>query len=248
MAQAMGGDSGLKRDLTLIQPYYDNPLMFREQQKVWSRYAPELRERLHVIVVDDCSPTWPALPNVRQAGIASFRLYRTLKDIPWNWLFCRNLGVQETQTEWLLMTDMDHVMPEATLRGLLERSFSPELVYRLSRIDAPNLTPYKPHPNTFFMTKAMFDRIGGYDERMSGYYGTDGEWNKRIRVNIGENNIVLLDLPLIRYGREVIQDASTTRYSRKDASRRMILRQMQADRDARHLKPIRVTFPYERLV
>ena len=167
------------KELTLIVPYYDNPQMLVEQQRQWAKYPAELLSRLHVIIVDDGSPRWPALPvvianSIGELGLGSFRLYRTLVDVRWNWLFCRNLGVSEATTEWVFMTDIDHVMPTKTLAKLLEAELSPRKAYRMSRVDAPNKTPYKPHPNTWLMTRSLFDKIGGYDERFSGFYGTDG--------------------------------------------------------------------------
>ena len=81
-------------------------------------------------------------------------------------------------------------------------------VYRFSRVDAPDMTPYKPHPNSWVFTRGMFNRIGGYDERLSGFYGTDGEFGKRVERATAK--VVLLDEVLIRYPREVIADASTT--------------------------------------
>ena len=73
--------------------------------------------------------------------------------------------MSEATTEWALMTDIDHLLPEETLRSLLTRDLDPREVYRLARVDAPDLTPYKIHPNTWLMTRAMYDSIGGYDER-----------------------------------------------------------------------------------
>lgn len=235
--------------LTLIMPYYDNPTMLEEQQSQWAKYPPELRARLHVILVDDGSPRWPALPAVRQPvealGLASFRLYRCLVDVRWNWLFCRNLGVSEASTDWIFMTDIDHVMPTKTLGRLLEEKLDPEKAYRMSRVDAPDKTPYKPHPNTWLMTRALFDKIGGYDERFSGFYGTDGEFRNRVRDN--SSDIVILPHVMVRYPREVIADASTTTYGRKEVQDRTNVRRIVMERrEIPDWRPLRLTFPYER--
>lgn len=202
------------RELTLILPYYRNPSMLRKQQETWRAFPDDLKAALHVIVVDDGSPKERAKASVVPTGIASFRLYRTDTDIRWNWLFCRNLGMQESATEWNLLTDIDHLLPEWTLRRLLEGELDARKAYRFSRVDAPLLTPYKPHPNTWLLTRDLFDRIGGYDERFSGYYGTDGEF--RDRVTAKARAIVLLPEPMIRVSRDVITDASTTHYGRKE--------------------------------
>jgi hypothetical protein len=235
------------RPITLILPYYINGTMLEEQQRAWAAFPAELRAHLHVILVDDGSPSDPAAPHVQDVGLASYRLFRTKVDIRWNWLFCRNLGAEKATTDWLLLTDIDHLLPLDTLRFLVT---SPDLraddVYRLSRVDAPDLTPYKPHPNTWVLTRAMFDRIGGYDERFSGFYGSDAEF--RDRVHAAARAVVMLPEALVRYPREVIADASTTRYGRKEPQDKTGITNV---REARSLlvswAPLRVTFPYEQV-
>lgn len=242
--------------LTFICAFYENPGMLVEQQRTWRAYPGELKDRFHAIVVDDCSPTRPALPAVADTGIASFRLYRTGVDVRWNWLFGRNLGVSEATTPWVLLTDIDHVMPAETLRTILDEPLDDRCVYRFSRVDAPRsgpfdlseCTPYKPHPNTWLMTRAMFERVGGYDERLSGCYGTDGEF--RDRVTASSRAVVMRSDVMIRYSREVLADASTVGLTRKnDRDNDADLRRR---RDARaadpHWRPVRVSFPWERLV
>jgi hypothetical protein len=119
-------------------------------------------------------------------------------------------------------------------------------VYRFSRVDAPHLTPYKPHPNTWFLTREMFDRIGGYDERFSGYYGTDGEF--RDRVHATAKAIVMLPDVMIRYPREVIADASTTHYARKTPEDREGVKRVRALREqVEDWRPLRLTFPWSQL-
>jgi hypothetical protein len=39
------------------------------------------------------------------------------EDIAWNQDACRNLAVSLARTEWVLLTDMDHVPTEALLAG-----------------------------------------------------------------------------------------------------------------------------------
>lgn len=237
------------KNLTLIMPYYDNPTMMVEQRRAWAKYPEALRQRLHVILVDDGSPRWPALEHVPppDSGLASFRLYRTLVDVRWNWIFCRNLAVQEAQTEWVLMTDIDHVMPGKTLAAVLDGVLHKSMAYRFSRVDAPHKTPYKPHPNTWLMTRDLFYKVGGYDERFSGYYGTDGEFRNRVQTR--SSGIIVLPQVMVRYPREVLADASTTTYGRKEKQDRENVRRIVLERqEIKNWEPLRVTFPYERLV
>lgn len=234
------------RPITLILPYYLNPTMLQRQQETWAAYPADVRAHLHVIVVDDGSPQSPASDVFQAAPIASQRLYRTQVDVRWNWIFCRNLGVSQAATAWVLMTDIDHLVPTETLRRLMAGDLDEAVVYRFSRVDAPDLMPYKPHPNSWFMTREMFDRIGGYDERFSGYYGTDGEY--RDRVESQARHVELLSEVLIRVPLDVVPDASTTTYGRKEPIDRYNVRRIRRERDQSPLwRPKRLTFPWERL-
>jgi hypothetical protein len=231
------------RPFTFICAYYENAGMFREQQRVWRSLPADIRAQLHVIVVDDGSPVTPALPHVDETGLASFRLYRLGVDIRWNWLACRNLGVHEATTDWVFLTDIDHVVPAATWSALMTKKLDVRAVYRFNRVDAPALTPYKPHPNTWCMTREMFDAIGGYDERFSGFYGTDGEF--RDRVNATANKVVMREEVIVRYPREVVADASTTRYGRKEEQDGIHVPRIREERNKLpNWRPLRLTFPW----
>ena len=237
------------RDLTFICAYYINPGMLREQLTVWGAYPSKLKAHFHTIITDDGSPNGQAAPVFQSVGLASQRLYRTDVDVRWNWLFCRNLGVQEATTEWVLLTDIDHVLFESTLKTILTSPLDASAVYRFSRVDAhglypwTELTPYKAHPNTWLMTRKMFDRVGGYDERFSGYYGSDSEFRERVHGTASA--VIMLPDALVRYPREIIPDASTTTYQRKAKEDGIEVPRIKAERAALpNWRPLRVQLPY----
>lgn len=247
--------------ITLVLPFFANRSMWIEHQKVWSDYPAELRALLHVVLVDDCSPA-DARPDPECLdGLGSVQMFRCLEKRRWNWLFARNLGVAKAKTEWVLLTDIDHVLPVETFQSLSRYPLDKVNVYRLGRVDAPHPWPYtlaecpvreakKFHPNTWLMTRKMFDRIGGYDERLSGCYGTDGEFRDRVQNN-ARAVITMPDARLVRYGREILEDASTppTTYTRKnDPANDEDLRKRKAERDKiPGWRPLRLTFPYEKV-
>lgn len=218
----------MMRELTLVLPHYMNLGMLAEQQRAWMAYPPALRARLHVVIVDDCSPkgSWPSRKSIVARGLGSIRLFRLLEKKRWNWLSCRNLGAQIAATPWMLLTDIDHVVPPATLERLLLGDLNEPYVYRFKRVTAPAQWPYdpatcapwKPHNDTWLLTRTLFfdERVGGYDERLSGCYGTSGEF--RDRLVRAASASVLLDETIVRYPREVIPDASThpSVYTRKN--------------------------------
>lgn len=247
-----------RRAITLVMAHFMNCGMLREHQRIWSAYPLDLAASLHVIVIDDCSPKGHR-PSHKMADVerlASVRLFRLLVKARWNWLACRNLGVDRATTEWVLLTDIDHALPVETLTTLTTMDLDRDCVYRLARVDAPRLwpyrlsecPPYKVHPNTWIMTREMYDRVGGYDETLSGLYGTDAEFRERVQSSA--RSVVMLPDVMVRYPRTVLPDASTTIYTRKnDPVNDAELRRRREERSQMAgWRPRRLTFPYEEIV
>ncbi|MGE0366945.1 MAG: glycosyltransferase family A protein [Phycisphaerales bacterium] len=219
--------------LSLIMPYYMNPGMLELQYERWAKYSQDIKGAIDVVLVDDGSPKHRAADVPRPAGLPPLSIYRVKKDIPWNQHGARNLGAKIAQGDWLLLTDMDHAVPEESMVTLLNRTrreakkeCSRNAVYTFDRVDYPTMQPtrrpdgsHKPHPNTFFLTKSMYWEIGGYDEEYCGIYGTDGLFRHRMR----ERALVkhLNGVQIIRYGREHVADAATTTLPRKEGKFRL---------------------------
>lgn len=236
----------MRRRLTMVLAYYENPTMLRLQLENISSMASEIREQLSLIVVDDCSPCHPALGVIVDFADLAIRLFRMEVDIPWNQDACRNLAVSQVDNDtWLLLTDMDHIPPEETIRAVLTNKLDPNAFYTFARVSAPDMTPYKPHPNSYVMLKAIYDLAGGYDERWAGVYGTDGAFRSRL------NQIArakAFDQPLVRYGREVIADASTTQFERRSEDNNAKRSEFGAKIREEGGPPRRGLFPWERLL
>jgi hypothetical protein len=202
------------KPFTLILPYYENPKFLRTQIGWWSTYPDVLGawigKFLSAIVVDDGSPVYPAEPIVKaNPSSIPLRLFRIGVDVRWNWLAARNIGAHHAEDGWLLLTDMDHVLPASTASALIFGKHDPGLVYAFSRIEHTG-EPVQPHSASFFMTKAMFWKIGGYPEELAGFYGTDGDFRRRLAQHA---KIQILEDRLIRH--EYQGDSSTTAYLRK---------------------------------
>jgi hypothetical protein len=92
------------------------------------------------------------------------------------------------------------------------------------------------------MTRDLYWQIGGYDERLVGIYGTDGIYRARAMQHATIHNLAS---PLVRYGREVIADASTTTLKRRgpenDARKRKAMTLRMAGRTV-------LTRPFERVL
>lgn len=207
------------RALTLVYAYYDNPGMLARQFAIWREYPDWYRKRVKVVVVDDASPRWPALEVPRPEGLPALEIYRVAVDIPWHQDGARNLGAH-VAAGWLFLSDMDHVLPAESLPHVW-RCTNADCFYTFDRWDAATNAPMldghgapKPHPNTYAMHRDLYWRAGGYDESFCGVYGTDGAFRRQLGA-VGFHRH-LEGVKIVRFSREVVPDASTTTYDRKE--------------------------------
>jgi glycosyltransferase involved in cell wall biosynthesis len=229
--------------LTLCLPYYRNAGMLTRTLTELAALPAQIRAALEVIVVDDGSPDGEA----RGAEIGCpLWIYRVGVDIRWNQDAARNIAAHHAESPWLLLTDIDHLVPRGTFAAILETKLRKETVYRFSRETLePNgeTTPYKPHPNSWLIRKALYWTIGGYDERFAGFYGTDSDFRNRVSESASE--IKLLPQVLVRVPRTVIPDASTTTYERKAPQDGPGINRIKAARNALpQWRPLVLQCPY----
>lgn len=194
---------GDPKPVTFVVPYYDNKNFLRQQLAWWDTYHPELRRYLSGIIVDDGSPEPAHVPERTPFPI---RLFRIEVDIRWNWLAARNIGFHHAPEGWCLVTDIDHVIPATTAQACVFGTHDPAIIYGFSRIEHTG-EPLAPHPNSWYLTRQLFWKVGGYDETLSGHYGTDGDWRRRCAATAP---MAILQDRLIRHEHQ--GDSSTTRY------------------------------------
>lgn len=232
---------GGPKHVTLVMPYYENPRMLRQQVLEWARFPRTLLAYFDVIIVDDGSPITPAVDVLRTCYPQPFpmKLFRIREDVRWNWIAARNIAMHEALPGWCVLTDMDHVVSRETFTALVHGEHDPKVIYRFSRREHTG-EKIKPHPNSWFMTRAMFWKIGGYDEALSGHYGTDGDYRRRCAATAP---IRILADELVRH--EFVLDSSTTKYLRKQPEDRAV-----ADIVGRRQPgwvPKTLTFAYDRV-
>ena len=234
------------RRVTLCLPYYRNAGMLKLQLQRLEQLPKDVKAQIEAIVVDDGSPDGEA--QGRPIGLP-LRIYRIEVDVRWNQDAARNIAVHHATHPWVLMTDIDHLVPRGTWVSALTRQLDRNTAYRFNRttlesIDPWTETPYKPHPNSWLMARALFDHMGGYDERFAGYYGTDAEFRDRLNKHA---RVEILGALITRVPRETVPDASTTTYQRKAPEDRRIL-DIKAERSLiPNWKPLRLTFPYHEI-
>ena len=199
--------------VVLVYPYYRNPRMLELQVNHWNTLAASYMFSRHVslILVDDASPE-PAEPILASCTLP-YELYRINENIPWNQHGARNLGAQVARSDdsWLLMTDMDILVPTETLSALVVNPLDPCSHYTFERSFVDRREP-KSHCNTFLVTRRNYWAVGGYDEDFCGSYGGDGIFLRALEQIAPRRHLLL---PVIGYN-DVIEDCSTRDWGRKN--------------------------------
>lgn len=247
-----------------IYPYYENPQMLEKQVDNWNRYTGNLARNVEVILVDDCSQKYPAKPIFEQCKIKK-RLYRVTKNIPWGQHHARNVGAHEIKdpNAWLFMSDMDIVLTPEEACNLFELKLDPNRYHTFERVFYGDVRPPKYHLNTFMVKHRHFWAVNGYDVDYCGTYGGDGQFLSQLNAmapqlhhgrktddlkpNVKTSGHIIT---LYGYERDIIPDANTTEWERKEGKFRdqfvKILEQKKKTGDFRSKNPIR--YPYERLI
>jgi len=200
--------------VSLVFAYYENPSMLELQWKEISQYESAVKKHIEVIIVDDGSPLNPASDVKRPRGLPAHSIFRIDRDVPWNQDAARNIGAHEAGAPWLLVTDIDHIVPGSTLSHIMEMGKDPTVFYTFSRIKFDTTEEREPHPNSYFLAKDLYWSIGGHDEDYAGIYGKDFLFRKRAMRYTKE--VRLAGAPLARVGTATVADAGTRTISRKN--------------------------------
>ena len=193
----------------VCMPYYNNPGMLKEHLQEWARWPKDLIDRYRFVIVDDASPE-PARIGSHPGEIW---LFRVEKDVPWGWPAAKNIAMHEIPDGPALITDIDHKLEVVDAYPLLNLQVQPNAHYIPRRRRVVDGKEYKRHPSTYILQKELYWRVGGFEERWLGFYGTDFLMRKRIQRM--SDRVELDDVWLTLFGREVVPDASTTCFGRK---------------------------------
>jgi GT2 family glycosyltransferase len=210
-----------KPDLALVMPYYMNPTMLSIHYQMLKDLPDDVKSRLEVIIIDDGSPEEKAEDVFVPADLPRLRIFYVEEDKPWHQHAARNIGAHEAKAPMLLLTDMDHLCTPELLAFLLAIQptsrtawFLPRVEYDTGAVTLDRLGKPKSHPNTFFISRKLFWKVGGYDEDYCGVYGTDGLFRHRL-ISVAAFKR-LESPPIRRLHRGLVADASTRDVQRKE--------------------------------
>jgi len=159
------------------------------------------------------------------------------------------------ETDWLFMSDIDLMIDEKTfvfLHRMVESgSLDKDRFYTFDRINFVDGAPYKDHPNTYFLHRDLYLKIGGYDEVVSGMYGMDGVFRRRLeRSSRGHIRFSRPGIHIIRYRKEDVADsaANLPRKEGRDPAKLKAARQLLKDRFTNDIPPDTCTYPYHEVI
>jgi len=199
--------------ISVVMPFYDNPTMLRRHYEHFAKMARATKDVFEFVVVDDGSPTTSATAVARDVVDFDLRIFRVQVDIPWHQHGARNIGAFHAIGKWLLLTDIDHLIPEETLESVhcdLDERFA----YTFARRKWREKEDWKPHVNSFLVTHKNFWRSGGYDEDLCGLHGTDMLF-RRALFRVAPNRH-LAGTYLVLFEPDVVADANTRTFARNN--------------------------------
>lgn len=185
--------------------YHNNPGMLSHQYAEWRRLPLWVARETEAVICDDASVNEAFYPY--QYDGPRVRIFRIPPPhVKWSHRCATNIAVRHAAYEWLLLTDIDHVVPSETLQTLIGAKLRHDQVYTFARRNTRGAA-IKPHPDSWLIHRTMWTKLGGWDERYRGYYGQNADIWRRVRNFAGEP--VPLPLDLIHYTRDDIPDASS---------------------------------------
>ena len=174
---------------------------------------------IEVVLIDDGSPDKPLEARLRhhRGPYQNLRAFRVIGDLPWNHRVARNIGALESRGEWLLLIDIDTLVPRATIEEILRAELVGGRYYLFNRVENKTGRKLPTHHDSLLIKRSDYWKAGGYDSRFSGIYGAAGRFLRDLEWRGVKN--AHLDLDIRRVESSEIPDATTEGLSRKNSFR-----------------------------
>lgn len=180
--------------LSIVTPVLDSHEIVRRQLLHYGRM--ELPNTVEIILVDDGSK--PPLRSMPLPKVRNLAIIETHDPRPWTWALARNAGARAARGEYLLMCDIDYIIPRGAIddaMGLVEdrmnfqREFGVldeegQFTQDLAELRRWGLTEQRiqdrgvrvsAHTNDFVMRRSTYWDLGGYRTDLVGKPYPQGE-------------------------------------------------------------------------
>tara|TARA_Y100001978_G_C23690705_1_gene434629 strand:- start:1997 stop:2695 length:699 start_codon:yes stop_codon:yes gene_type:complete len=164
------------KKITINLSFYNQDNILLKHLIGWKSWPKEILKQYSFCIVDDCSKN-SALDVLSVIDISNIDLsiYRVKKDLFCNIAGVRNLSAQICKTEWMMILDMDTLIPSRLSSSLLELCKSPPgNCFKFNRRVPRNPFHKKnnqPHPAVCLLRVNDYWNVGGCDEDLVGNYG-----------------------------------------------------------------------------
>ena len=199
------------RSITLGTTYYNCPALLKRFVNKNIEHVDEL------IIVDDGSDI-PA-ESVLQPS-PKLKLYRVKQDIGFNSHGCRNLIVDQSSNDWIVLIDVDREFRDHkyAFNELKTRKLFPNVRYLFMLHYKAWGTRVHSGVNDYLINKELFYSAGGYDEELVGIRTGDRQFFRQL-LAAGGKELILHDIDLahIRMATMLISDNKQILSSAKHA-------------------------------
>lgn len=131
---------------------------------------------MEFIIIDDGQPLKYEIPDFN----LNLHWIKINEDIKWNQSGARNLGVLSAKSDKLIITDLDHIFYEDTLKFMATYNFKEKEIYKSRRTHIHRngfiAGNYPGAGNIYVMSRGDFLKYFGYDEEFAGNYGYEDDF------------------------------------------------------------------------
>ena len=164
------------KKITVNLSFYNQDKILKEHVIGWKSWPKEILKYYSFCIIDDCSKN-SAINVLRNINLSTIDLsiYRVKKDLFCNIAGVRNLSAKMCKTEWMMMLDMDTLIPLRLSTSLIELCKNPAgNCFKFKRRVPRNPFHKKNnqyHPAVCLLRVADYWNVGGCDEDLVGNYG-----------------------------------------------------------------------------
>jgi glycosyltransferase involved in cell wall biosynthesis len=183
--------------LTLVHPFFDEPERFKLQFRNWLSWPEEVKDRVQIVLVDDCSPRpvhqYLTASQLRQVSRLNLSIYRITTNLIYNTPGAINLGFKVAKTPFVMMMDSDCTFDAKNIAKFLDAAPHTDTIYKFNRKrfggDIPqggildgtghvhmvdDLKNTRFLPCSMLMHQDIFWDLGGFDEDFTGAWNNGG--------------------------------------------------------------------------
>lgn len=203
------------RSITLGTTYYNCPGLL-------TRFVTKNIDHVDELIIVDDGSSIPAQQLIKPSP--KLKLYRVKEDIGFNSHGCRNLIVNQSSNDWIVLIDIDREFMSAdyAFTQIKTRNLRPDVRYLFMLHYMKWGERVHSGVNDFLINKQLFNLAGGYDEEAVGVRTGDRQFFRQL-IAAGGKEQILHDIDLahtrtatlhIKNNRNIISSAKATGGSR----------------------------------